>query len=144
MLNFPLTPGEVPADNCRMTGKISILIWVLAFAIALLGIFVGTSLFIAPERFLANVDFTARGANFLAQMWGARQLAIALTILFTLWKRNPALLQVSLSVYALMNLLDSGIGIVQHDISLAAGSSVFLLLSSSLIYLLSRQKKADS
>lgn len=109
--------------------------------IALLGIFVGISLYLSPEAFMPEIDFTATGIHYLAQMWGARQIAIAGIIAFSVLRGSGPMLTVSLLAYGLMNLQDILIGLSRQDYGLAGGASFFFLLPAVMIIVLVRKQK---
>lgn len=100
-------------------------ILVVSFLIALLGLFVGGSLYVSPQTFIPNADFSSAGAHFLAQMWGARQVAIAGMLGFGVLRRSRAVIQTVLTLYAVMNVQDAAIGIAQADSGLALGAAFF-------------------
>jgi hypothetical protein len=112
-------------------------------AIALLGLFVGGSLYVAPAKFVPNVDFAATGANYLARMWAARQIAIAAIIGYALFRRSAVMLQVALIAYCLMTLQDAVIGISSGDPGVIIGSAVAGLLSASMIVVLSKRNSKE-
>jgi hypothetical protein len=111
---------------------------VITFLMSGLAIFVGFSLYISPGKFIPEVDFSSPNIKFLADMWGARQIALGLVILYSGFKNNPVMLKTSLLVYFIMNIQDVGIGIFKSDPGLYIGAGFFTLLSGFLIYTLSR------
>lgn len=116
-----------------MNKKIPKWITVVSNLIALLGIFVGAALYVSPSSFIKNVDFSATGVSFLVSMWAARQLAIALIIGYSTFKKSAQMLKISLIAYVLMNLQDIAIGIFRNDHGLTIGASVFCVLGIAMI-----------
>jgi len=112
---------------------------ILAGFISLVGLFVGASLYVSPGTFIENVDFSSVGARYLAYMWGARQIAIAAIIGFSLVRKSPDMLAISLLAYCLMNIQDAGIGIWMGDNGLAIGASFFSIVSGLMIAVLFKQ-----
>src|SRR5262245_59049512 len=106
---------------------------IVSFLIALLGLFVGFSLYISPATFIPGIDFSSTDIRFLTNMWGARQIAIAAVIAVSVIKKSVPMLLISLTAYCMMNLQDVVIGIMRSDMGLAIGSSFFGLLSASMI-----------
>lgn len=126
-----------------MTTTIKIPLWIriVSGLIALLGIFVGISLYVSPEVFMPEIDFNATGIHYLAQMWGARQIAIAGIIAFSVLRGSVPMLQVSLLAYSLMNLQDIFIGLSKQDYGLAGGASFFFVLPVVMMISLVRKQK---
>jgi hypothetical protein len=107
----------------------------------LLGLFVGSSLYISPKTFIVDVDFSTSGVRFLAYMWAARQIAIAAIIGFSVLRKSVPMLQVSLVAYCLMVFQDVIIGIVRHDLGLILGSTFAGVLAVFISFRLSRQAR---
>lgn len=121
--------------------EIPLWIRIVSGLIALLGIFVGISLYVSPEAFMPEINFKATGIHYLAQMWGARQIAIAGIIAFSVLRGSGSMLLISLLAYSLMNLQDLFIGLSKHDYGLAGGASFFLLLPVVMMIILVRKQK---
>jgi hypothetical protein len=124
-----------------ITPKIPLWIRIVSGLIALLGIFVGISLYASPEAFMPDIDFTATGIHYLAQMWGARQIAIAGIMAFSVVRNSSPMLIVSLLAYSIMNVQDFVIGISKQDYGLAGGASFFFLLPAIMIMVLIQKQK---
>lgn len=124
-----------------ITLKVPLWIRIVSGLIALLGIFVGISLYLSPGTFMPEIDFTATGIHYLAQMWGARQIAIAGIIVFSVMRNSAPMLIVSLLAYCIMNLQDILIGFLRQDYGLAGGASFFFLLPALMIVVLVRKQK---
>ena len=114
-------------------------ITIVSGLLSLLGIFVGISLYLSPGTFIENVDFSTLGSRYLANMWAARQIAIAAIIAFSLFRKLAIMLRISLIAYCLMNVQDVGIGLWMGDNGLTIGASVFCLISASMIVILSKK-----
>lgn len=125
------------------TSTFNIPLWIriVSGLIALLGMFVGISLYLSPEAFMPEIDFRATGINYLAKMWAARQIAIAGIIAFSVLRGSGPMLQVSLLAYSLMNLQDIFIGLSKQDYGLAGGASFFFLLPVVMMISLVRKQK---
>ncbi|MBL7992673.1 MAG: hypothetical protein JNN25_14635 [Candidatus Kapabacteria bacterium] len=109
-------------------------------AIAILGLFVGFSLYISPDTFVEKTNFSEPTVRFLSNMWAARQIAIALIIGYSVIKKSVPMLTIALAAYCLMNIQDLIIGIISHDFGLATGSGLFSLLTGIMIVVLNKQK----
>ena len=125
---------DVPA-----TKSIPLWVTIVAGLIALMGIFVGCSLYLTPGTFIKIVDFATPGTRYLANMWAARQIAIAGIIGYSLIRKSVPMLTVSLLAYCVMNVQDAAIGISISDNGLIIGATFVCLLSASMIYVISQK-----
>ncbi|MCB0279411.1 MAG: hypothetical protein KDD94_07915 [Calditrichaeota bacterium] len=116
---------------------------IVAILIALLSVVVAFSLYFSPATFIENIDFSDPEIQYLANMWAARQFAIAFAIIFAVLKQHSAMLRVGLLVYVVMNVLDALIGYSRGDSGLMIGASIFGLLAAIMIWVLN-QKEAQS
>ena len=116
--------------------------WILVVSglIGVLGVFVGSSLYITPGTFIKDVDFGTSGTRYLAYMWGARQVTLGSILAFSALRRSRPMLQLSLGAYALMNAQDAVIGVWRGDMGLIVGASLFALGPSFMVFLLARTK----
>jgi hypothetical protein len=123
--------------------KTTIPLWisVASLLIAALAMFVGCSLYISPATFIENTNFSDPNVRYLANMWAARQIAIAGVIGYSVIKKSAPMLTIALAAYCLMNLQDIGIGIVHHDTGLIGGAGLFTLLSGIMIFFINRNTK---
>lgn len=130
-------------QNIMITSfKIPLWIRIVSALIALLGLFVGFSLYLSPGTFIPGIDFSEPELNYLAQMWAARQISIAGIIGFSLVRKSPAMLSVSLLAYCIMNLQDLVIGFAKADYGLAGGASFFFVLSAVMIFVLFKKQRS--
>jgi hypothetical protein len=115
-------------------------LWIVIVSglIASVGLFVGCSLYVSPGTFIPGIDFASNGAGYLAQMWGARQIALAGIIAYSLLRRSRPMLTVSLLAYCIMNVQDAAIGYLKGDAGLLIGASVVTVLTGVMVFILSR------
>jgi hypothetical protein len=125
----------------RMEQPIPRWIFIVSALMAALGLFVGCSLYLSPGTFIPGIDFTSNGAGYLSRMWGARQVAIAGIIAYSLIRRSPLMLRVSLIAIFLINIQDAGIGLFGADHGLLIGASAFSVLSGVMVFVLSDSHK---
>ena len=125
-----------------MERPVPLWITIVSGFIAAMGLFVGCSLYLSPGTFIPGIDFTANGAAYLSQMWGARQIAIAGIIAYSLARQSSPMLEVSLLAYCLMNIQDTVIGYSKGDPGLLIGASATTVLTGVMVYVLSRKPAA--
>jgi hypothetical protein len=122
----------------EMTRVIPRWISVVSALIALMGLFVGGSLYFAPGAFVKGIDFSSQRILLLPQMWAARQIAIALIIGYSTLRQSIPMLTIALAAYCMMTLQDVFIGLGQRDSGVIIGSAVGCVLSASMIFLMNR------
>lgn len=124
----------------RIVQTMPLWIRIVSGLMALLGMFVGISLYISPDAFMPDIDFRANGADYLAQMWAARQIAIASVIAFSVVCNSVPMFLVSQLAYSIMNGQDIVIGLLRQDQGLAGGAGFFFLLSLIMMMALFKKK----
>ena len=129
----------VVSKNCSMSqDQIPKWISIIGGLICLLGLLVGCSLYLSPGTFIKDVDFSLGGTRYLANMWGARQIAIAAIIGISIFRKSAPMLQISLLAYCLMNIQDAVIGIIRGDQGLIIGATVVTVLTGYMSFRLSK------
>jgi hypothetical protein len=112
-------------DNNPMKKTIPLWITIVCSLMTLLGIFVGCSLYVSPGTFIPDTDFSTAGTRYLANMWAARQIALASIIGISTFKKSAPMLQISLLAYSIMNVQDAVIGFNRSDMGLMIGATLF-------------------
>lgn len=82
-----------------------------------------------PSTFIPGLE-DSDAVRYLSQMCGARQLAIALILAFSVVRRSGNVIRVALAFYVLMNIQDVIIGIIQNDTGMITGAAVVMLLTA--------------
>ncbi len=116
--------------------KTSLPMWirVVSSLISALGLFVGASIYLSPATFMPHIDFAANGADYLSQMWAARQVAIAGLMAWSCLRASPKGLQTTLAIYCVMNIQDAAIGARIGDTGLLVGASFFGALTGLMAW----------
>jgi hypothetical protein len=102
---------------------------IVALLTSALGLFVAVSLYLRPSAFIKDVDFSSKGARFLANMWAARQSSLAFIVGSATIKKVAPMLHIALVAYCIMNVQDAVIGAWRGDISLLVGAVFFSVLT---------------
>ncbi|MGZ8517794.1 MAG: hypothetical protein ACXWWD_10605 [Chitinophagaceae bacterium] len=123
-------------------GQKSIPKWILIVSglFALLELLVSLSLCFSPQSILETVDLNAKGVDFLIYMWAARQFALGFIFGFATFKKSIPMLTIAYIFFLVMFVCDLFIGISQKDNSLIVGALVMCIISSALIFALSKIK----
>src|SRR5688572_22055815 len=116
--------------------------WILIVSglFALMEIMVSLTLFFSPQSVLETVDFNAKGVDYVTQMWAARQFALGFIFAFATFKKSVPMLTIAYIFFLTMFVGDFIIGIVQKENSLIISALVMCIISSALIFALSKRK----
>lgn len=123
-------------------GQKSIPNWILivSLLIAILEVIVSLSLCFAPQSVLETVDLNAKGVDYLIYMWAARQFALGFIFGFATYKKSVPMLTIAYIFFLVMMVGDLFIGVSQKNSSLIVGALVMCIISSALLFALSKRK----
>ena len=123
-------------------GQKSIPNWILivSLLIAILEVIVSLSLCFAPQSVLDTVDLNAKGVDYLIYMWAARQFALGFIFGFATYKKSVPMLTIAYIFFLVMMVGDLFIGVSQKNSSLIVGALVMCIISSALLFALSKRK----
>jgi len=116
--------------------------WILIVSgfFALMELGVSVSICMSPQSVLENVDFTAKGVDYLAYMWAARQFALGFIFAFATLKKSVPMLTVAYVFFLVMFVGDLAIGILQKENALAITALVMCAISSFLLLMINKKK----
>ena len=83
---------------------------------------------------MPQINFAANGADYLSQMWAARQVAIAGLMAWSCIRGSAKGIQTTLAIYCVMNIQDAIIGARIGDTSLVVGATFFTLLTGFMAW----------
>ena len=117
-------------------------IWILIVSgfFALMELGVSASICLSPQSVLENVDVSAKGVNYLAQMWAARQFALGFIFAFATIKKSIPMLTIAYLFFLVMFIGDFVIGVVQKENGLVISALVMSVISSVLLFVLNKRK----
>lgn len=123
-------------------GQKSLPKWILIVSglIALMEIMVSVSMFFAPESVLETIDHSAKGVDYLINMWASRQFALGFIFAFATLKKSIPMLTIAYLFFLVMMLCDFFIGISQNEISLIIASSIMCIISSTMLLAINMRK----
>ena len=124
-------------------GQKSLPTWILIVSglIALLEIMVSVAICLSPESVLETVDFSAKGVDYLAYMWAARQFALGFIFGYATLKKSAPMLTISYIFFLVMFIGDFFIGITQKENSLIISAVVMCILSSAMLFAIHKINK---
>src|SRR5258708_24792550 len=116
--------------------------WILIVSgfFALMELGVSVSLCISPQSILDTVDLNAKGVDFLAQMWAARQFALGFIFAFATFKKSIPMLTIAYIFFLVMFVGDFVIGIAQKENGLIISALVMIAISSALLFAINKRR----
>ena len=98
---------------------------------------------INPTSILPAGDIPTDASFIFALYAAARTIPLAATTLVAIYKRSKLALQVLGTLAGIVQLLDVGVGLYQHDLGKSIGPLVFAVLQFLALYLLNRSLRAS-
>jgi hypothetical protein len=98
---------------------------------------------INPTSLLPASDVTTDASFIFALYAAARTIPLAATTLVAIYKRSELALQVLGTLAGIVQMLDAGVGLYQHDLGKSIGPLVIAVLQFLALYLLNRSTQAS-
>lgn len=116
--------------------------WILIASsfFALMEIGVSIAICVSPQSVLENVDMSAKGVDYLAQMWAARQFALGFIFAFATFKKSTPMLTIAYIFFLVMFAGDLVIGIVQKENGLVISAVIMCAISTAILYAINKRK----
>ena len=116
--------------------------WILIVSgvFALMELMVSFLICSSPQSVLETVDFSAKGVNYLAYMWAARQFALGFIFAFATFKKSVPMLTIAYIFFLVMFVGDFFIGILQKENSLIISALVMCIISSALLFAINKRR----
>ncbi len=123
-------------------GQKSLPKWILIVSgfFALMEIMVSLAICFSPQSVLETVDLNAKGVEYLTYMWAARQFALGFIFAFATFKASVPMLTIAYIFFLVMFVGDFLIGISQKNTSLIISALAMCIISSAMIFVLSKRK----
>lgn len=117
--------------------------WILVISalFALMEIAVSVALLVSGSTMLENVDFTARGVDYLVATWAIRQFALGVILAVATAKRSASMLTTGYIFLLVMFIGDLCIGIYQNEAALVISAAAMSAVSAGLLFALNRATK---
>ena len=115
--------------------------WILIVSgfFALMELGVSISVCLSPQSVLEDVDVSAKGVEYLAQMWGVRQFALGFIFAFATLKKSIPMLTIAYIFFLVMFVGDFAIGIVQKENGLVISAVVMIAIASVMLFVLNKR-----
>jgi hypothetical protein len=98
---------------------------------------------INPRSMLAASDVPTDASFIFALYAAARTIPLAATTLVAIYKRSELALQVLGTLAGIVQMLDAGVGLYQHDLGKSIGPLVIAVLQFLALYLLNRSVRGS-
>ena len=122
----------------------SIPMWILIVSglFALLEIIVSALLYFSPQSVVETVDHSAKGVEYLINMWAARQFALGFIFGYATYRRSTPMLTIAYVFFLVMFVGDFFIGLSQKDTAFIISALVMCVISSTVLIALNRNKES--
>lgn len=119
----------------------SLPIWILIVSgfFALIELGVSFSIWFSPQSVLERVDVSAKGVEYLTQMWAGRQFALGFIFAFAAFKKSTPMLTIAYIFFLVMFVGDFVIGMVQKENGLVVSAVVMIAISSVMLFVLNKR-----
>lgn len=116
--------------------------WILIVSglFALLELMVSVQICFSPQTVLETLDLNAKGVDYLIYMWASRQFALGFIFGFATFKKSAPMLTLAYVFFLVMFVGDFFIGISQKNNSLIISALVMCVISSVMIFAISKRK----
>jgi hypothetical protein len=132
---FAMTPLSSPSAPKRIASLVTAINVLVAggFSIAAL---------VSPKSILP-AGYAPTEASFIFAMYAAaRSIPLALMALIAIYKQSEAALLTLATLAGFIQLLDAGVGLLQHDLGKAIGPLVIAAVQFFAVYLLNRSERS--
>lgn len=115
--------------------------WILIISgfFALLELFMGISLYFSPKEILDELDFNAKGVDYLICMWAVRQFALGFIFGFAVFKKSTPMLTIAYIFFLVMFFGDFFIGLTQKNSVLIISALFMCVVSSIMLFVLNKR-----
>jgi hypothetical protein len=128
----PLSSPSAPKRIASLVTAINVLV-AGGFSIAAL---------VSPKSILP-AGYAPTEASFIFAMYAAaRSIPLALMALIAIYKQSEAALLILATLAGFIQLLDAGVGLLQHDLGKAIGPLVIAAFQFFAVYLLNRSERS--
>jgi hypothetical protein len=132
---FAMTPLSSPSAPKRIASLVTAINVLVAggFSIAAL---------VSPKSILP-AGYAPTEASFIFAMYAAaRSIPLALMALIAIYKQSEAALLILATLAGFIQLLDAGVGLLQHDLGKVIGPLVIAAFQFFAVYLLNRSERS--
>src|SRR3979490_2746787 len=134
---FAMTPLSSPSAPKRIASLLTAINVLVAGGFSIAGLF-------SPKSILP-AGYAPTEASFIFAMYAAaRSIPLALMALIAIYKQSEAALLILATLAGFIQLLDAGVGLLQHDLGKAIGPLVIAAFQFFAVYLLTRSTRTSA
>jgi hypothetical protein len=134
---FAMTPLSSPSAPRRIASLITAINVLVAGGFSIAGL-------VSPKSILP-ASYASTEASFLFAMYAAaRSIPLALVALIAIYRQSEAALLILGSLAGFIQLMDAGVGVLQHDPGKAIGPFAIAAFQFFAVYLLSRSARGSA
>jgi hypothetical protein len=117
--------------------------WILIVSgfFAFMELMVSFLIFFSPQSVLELVDLSAKGVDYLFQVWATRQFALGFIFAFATFKKLAPMLTFAYIFFLVMFVGDFLIAILQQENSLMMSAIIMCIVSSVMLYFINKPSK---
>ena len=132
---FAMTPLSSPSAPRRIASLVTAVNVLVASGFSIVGL-------VSPKSILP-AGYSPTEASFIFAMYAAaRSIPLALMALIAIYKQSEAALLILATLAGFIQLLDAGVGLLQHDLGKATGPLVIAAFQFFAVYLLNRSERS--
>jgi len=134
---FAMTALFSPSTAKRIASLVTAINVLVAAGFSIAGL-------VSPKSILP-AGYAPTDASFVFAMYAAaRSIPLALMVLFAIYKQSASALLILGALAGFIQLLDAGVGLLQHDLGKAIGPLVVAVFQSFAVYLLSKSARSNA
>jgi hypothetical protein len=132
---FAMTALSSPSTAKRIASLVTAINVLVAGGFSIAGL-------VSPKSMLPT-GYPPTEASFIFAMYAAaRSIPLALMALIAIYKQSEAALLILATLAGFIQLLDAGVGLLQHDLGKAIGPLVIAAFQFFAVYLLNRSERS--
>src|SRR3979409_540249 len=133
---FAMTPLSLPSAPRRIASLVTSINVLVAGGFSIAGL-------VSPKSILP-AGYAPTGASFIFAMYAAaRSIPLAFMALIAIYKQSEAALLILGTLAGFIQLLDAGVGMLQHDLGKSIGPLVIAAFQFFALYLLNRSASSS-
>jgi hypothetical protein len=131
-----MTPLSSPSAPMRIASLVTAINVLVAGGFSIAGL-------VSPKSILPAGSAPADASLIFAMYAAARTIPLAVIVLIAIYKRSESALLILGTLAGFIQLLDAGVGLLQHDLGKSIGPLVIAAFQFFAVYLLSRSTRSS-
>ena len=131
-----MTPLSAPLASKRIASLVTAINVLVAGGFSIAGL-------VSPKSILPAGSAPTDASLIFAMYAAARTIPLAVIVLIAIYKRSESALLILGTLAGFIQLLDAGVGLLQHDLGKSTGPLVIAAFQFFAVYLLSRSTRSS-